>query len=94
MWTYVTDDADRAEAVLSDLLVPMLNRPVEELREKLPIGPPEACAEKLAAYASSGAQRIFLWPVADEVDQLRLFRERVAPLVDAAAPAVRTCELA
>jgi probable F420-dependent oxidoreductase len=81
MWTYVTDDAGRAEAMLNDVLVPMLNRPAEELRSKLPIGSPEKCAERLSAYARAGAQRIFLWPLADELQQLELFRERVAPLV-------------
>ncbi len=40
------------------------------------------CAERLLAYARAGAQRIFLWPLADERAQLELFRERVVPLLD------------
>jgi alkanesulfonate monooxygenase SsuD/methylene tetrahydromethanopterin reductase-like flavin-dependent oxidoreductase (luciferase family) len=82
MWCYVTDDHSRAEAMLSDVLVPMLNRPIDELRSKLPIGTPEQCAERLAPYARAGAQRIFLWPLADERRQLELFRERVVPLIE------------
>ena len=35
------------------------------------------------AYARAGAQRVFLWPLADERTQLELFRERVVPLLDA-----------
>lgn len=85
MWCYVTDDRARAEAMLSEVLAPMLNRPVEELRAKLPIGGPEDCAEKLSAYAAAGAQRVFLWPLADEREQLERFRERVWPLVSVAA---------
>jgi probable F420-dependent oxidoreductase len=82
MWCYVTEDHRRADAVLSKLLAPMLNRPAEQLRPLLPIGGADECAERLAAYARAGAQRMFLWPVADERAQLDAFRERVIPLVD------------
>ena len=64
MWCYVTEDRARAEAVLADVLAPMLNRPPEQLRAILPIGPAEECAQKLLAYARAGAQRVFLWPLA------------------------------
>lgn len=84
MWTYVTDDKARAEQILGNVLAPMLNRPAEDLRAILPIGPPEECAEKLSAYAKAGAQRVFLWPLADERQQLEVFRERVVPLLDPA----------
>jgi alkanesulfonate monooxygenase SsuD/methylene tetrahydromethanopterin reductase-like flavin-dependent oxidoreductase (luciferase family) len=81
-WLYITDDSHSAERMLADVLAPMLNRPIEELRSLwLPIGPPEVCAERLTAFAEAGAQRLFLWPLRDEVTQLELFRERVAPLV-------------
>ena len=72
MWCYVTEDRARADAVLADVLAPMLNRPVDELRAILPIGSAEECAEKLLAYARAGAQRVFLWPLADERAQLFL----------------------
>jgi alkanesulfonate monooxygenase SsuD/methylene tetrahydromethanopterin reductase-like flavin-dependent oxidoreductase (luciferase family) len=64
------------------VLAPMLNRPVEQLRPILPIGAAEECAEKLLAYARAGAQRVFLWPLADERTQLEVFGERVVPLLD------------
>lgn len=79
MWTYVTEDAVEADRVLREVLAPMLNRPVEELRAKLPVGTPEECVAKLAAYARAGAQQVFLWPVQDEVEQLRRFRTEVWP---------------
>jgi alkanesulfonate monooxygenase SsuD/methylene tetrahydromethanopterin reductase-like flavin-dependent oxidoreductase (luciferase family) len=83
-WLHVTDDRARAERILGDVLSPMLRRPVEELRALgLPIGPPEVCAERLAAYARAGVGRVLLWPIHDEVRQLELFQERVAPLVPA-----------
>jgi len=82
MWCYVTEDRARADAVFADVLAPMLNRPVEQLRAILPIGSAEECAEKLLAYARAGAQRVFLWPLRDELAQLEVFRERVVPLLD------------
>jgi len=83
MWCYVTEDRARADAVLADVLAPMLNRPAEQLRSILPIGSAQECAERLLAFARAGAQRIFLWPLADERTQLEVFRERVVPLLDA-----------
>jgi alkanesulfonate monooxygenase SsuD/methylene tetrahydromethanopterin reductase-like flavin-dependent oxidoreductase (luciferase family) len=82
MFMYITDDNARADRVLSETLAPMLNRPLEQLRERLLIGAPELCAEKLAAYKAAGVQRLFIWPVRDELDQLTVFQKKVAPLVD------------
>ena len=83
MFFHVTEDAAEADYICLDVLAPTLNRPGEELRSRLLVGTPDECAEKLAAYRSAGAQRIMLWPVKDEVRQLELLRERVAPLVTA-----------
>lgn len=81
-WLYVTDDNREAERTLSDVLAPMLHRPVEALRSApLLIGPAEVCAERLAAFVDAGARRIFVWPLGDEVTQLELFRERVTCLL-------------
>jgi alkanesulfonate monooxygenase SsuD/methylene tetrahydromethanopterin reductase-like flavin-dependent oxidoreductase (luciferase family) len=79
---YITEDNSHAHRVLSETLAPMLNRPVEQLRERLLVGAPEACAEKLAAYKAAGVQRVFIWPVRDDLDQLTLFQKKVAPLID------------
>ena len=81
-WLYVTEDIRSAERMLADVLAPLLRRPVEELRSlSLPIGPAEVCAERIAAFADAGAQRLFVWPLRDEVRQLELFRERVVPML-------------
>ena len=79
-WTYVTEDPADAERMLTDTLAPMLDRPVESLRH-LPIGSAEVCAERLSAFAAAGVERLMLWPLADEVRQLELVRERVIPRV-------------
>jgi alkanesulfonate monooxygenase SsuD/methylene tetrahydromethanopterin reductase-like flavin-dependent oxidoreductase (luciferase family) len=83
MWCYVTEDRACADSMVADILAPMLNRAAESLRALLPIGPAEECAATLRAYEHAGAQRIFLWPLADERAQLEVFRDRVVPLLDA-----------
>ncbi len=81
MFMYITGNHGETDRVLSEVLVKLLDRPVEQLRERLLVGPPEVCAEKLAAYQAAGVQRVFVWPVMDELDQLSAFLEKVAPLV-------------
>jgi alkanesulfonate monooxygenase SsuD/methylene tetrahydromethanopterin reductase-like flavin-dependent oxidoreductase (luciferase family) len=86
-WLYITENTSRAERVLTDVLAPMLKRPVEALRAlALPIGPAQLCAERLSRFAGAGAQRIFLWPLGDELAQLQLFHEHVAPFVSVERP--------
>jgi alkanesulfonate monooxygenase SsuD/methylene tetrahydromethanopterin reductase-like flavin-dependent oxidoreductase (luciferase family) len=81
MWCYITDDRAEAERILRERVIPTIHRPEEVLRERLPIGPPELFAEKLSAFARAGVQRVFIWPVADELHQLELFWNRVQPLI-------------
>jgi alkanesulfonate monooxygenase SsuD/methylene tetrahydromethanopterin reductase-like flavin-dependent oxidoreductase (luciferase family) len=81
MWFYITDDPTEANNVMRQRVVPTIHRPEEVLRERLPVGPAELFAEKLSAFARSGVQRVFLWPVADEVHQLELFCETVRPAI-------------
>jgi hypothetical protein len=38
-------------------------------------------SERLAAFADAGVQRGFVWPLGDELRQLKLLRERIVPLV-------------
>lgn len=81
MWLYMTEKESERERVLIEVLAPALNRLVTQLRERLPIGSPKDCAEKLAAYQRVGAQRIYLWPINDEVQQIEIFREQVIPQI-------------
>jgi alkanesulfonate monooxygenase SsuD/methylene tetrahydromethanopterin reductase-like flavin-dependent oxidoreductase (luciferase family) len=83
MWLHVTERRATADHLLGDVLAPMLNRPIDALRKlSLPIGGAKLCAERLAAFADAGVQRVFVWPLGDELAQLELFQERVVPLVD------------
>jgi alkanesulfonate monooxygenase SsuD/methylene tetrahydromethanopterin reductase-like flavin-dependent oxidoreductase (luciferase family) len=78
MFFHVTEDRATAERIVSEVLSRTLNRPEEVLSQRLLVGPAEECAEKIAAYQAAGVQRIYLWPVQDEVRQLTIFREHVA----------------
>jgi probable F420-dependent oxidoreductase len=81
-WFRITDSRSETERVYRDLLAPMLNRPPDELEALcLPIGPADVCAERLSAFAAAGVERIFLWPLRDELTQLGRFKEQVAPLL-------------
>jgi len=82
MWLYVTEDEAETERMLNEVLAPAINRPVAELRSRLPIGSAQKCAEKLAAYHSVGVQRIYLWPLANELEQIKIFMDQVVPLID------------
>jgi alkanesulfonate monooxygenase SsuD/methylene tetrahydromethanopterin reductase-like flavin-dependent oxidoreductase (luciferase family) len=85
MWFYVTEVPRTAARVVDELLAPLLDRSPEAVRALgLPIGSAEQCAERINAYAQAGAQRIFIWPLADELRQLELFRENVVPRISAA----------
>ena len=78
----MTDRRRNADQVYDNVLAPVLNRPGDDLRARgLPIGSAEQCAERISAYARAGAQRIFLWPLGDEVEQLAAFRTQVMPLL-------------
>ncbi len=79
MFYYLTEDRRKAEELLVEVLSPTLGRPVESLRERLPIGTPTECVEKLRKLQAAGVQRIFLWPLEDEASQLARFHEQVLP---------------
>ena len=82
MWLYITEKENDSERMLNEVLAPALNRPAAELRERLPLGSAENCAEKLAAYQKVGVQRVYLWPLTDELEQIKIFMRQVVPLMD------------
>ena len=71
-WMHV---GDNGEAVLS-LMAAAMNRPIDDLRESLPIGTPSQVAEIVGRYREAGLQRMFVWPTGgDPVTQLQLFAD-------------------
>jgi alkanesulfonate monooxygenase SsuD/methylene tetrahydromethanopterin reductase-like flavin-dependent oxidoreductase (luciferase family) len=83
MWTWITEDARNADRVLREVLAPMLKRDPDALRDQLCIGPAEQCAELLSRYAQAGCERVYLWPLGDERQQIELTAKAVLPAVNA-----------
>jgi alkanesulfonate monooxygenase SsuD/methylene tetrahydromethanopterin reductase-like flavin-dependent oxidoreductase (luciferase family) len=82
MWTWITEDARDADRALRDVLAPLLGRDPDLLRDQLCIGPAEKCAELLSRYAQAGCERVHLWPLGDEPQQIELAATAVLPAVE------------
>ena len=83
MWTWITEDARDEDRVLREVLAPMLKRDPDALRDQLCIGPAAKCAELLSRYAHAGCERVYLWPLGDEPQQIELAATAVLPAVTA-----------
>ncbi len=77
-WLYVTDDEAEARAV-NERLSQMVRRPLDEVQGRLPVGSPAACVDLLGRYQAAGLQRVLLWPVRDEVQQLERVAAEIIP---------------
>jgi alkanesulfonate monooxygenase SsuD/methylene tetrahydromethanopterin reductase-like flavin-dependent oxidoreductase (luciferase family) len=82
MWTWITADAGETERIQRELLAPLLKRDPDVLRDQLRIGPPEKCAELLSRYARAGCERVHLWPLAAEPQQIEVAATAVLPAVE------------
>jgi alkanesulfonate monooxygenase SsuD/methylene tetrahydromethanopterin reductase-like flavin-dependent oxidoreductase (luciferase family) len=76
MYTYITDDPTDASSVLGTLISP--RQAPADLRDRSLIGSAQECIEKLRRLQAAGVDQVLIWPVRDEVRQLRLFAEEVA----------------
>ncbi len=81
MWCYITEDKKRADEVLTNVLIPMIKRPESEIRGRILVGNYEECGALLRAYQAAGVQRVLIWPLADELDQLKVLWDQVVPLL-------------
>ncbi len=81
MWCYITEDKKRADEVLTNVLIPMIKRPKSEIRGLVLVGNYEECGALLRAYQAAGVQRVLIWPLADELDQLKVLWDHVVPLL-------------
>ena len=82
MWTWVTADARDSDRVLREVLAPLLKRDPDVLRDQVCIGPAEKCAELLSRYARAGCERVHLWPLGDEPQQIELAATAVLPAIE------------
>ena len=83
MWTWITEDARDADRVLREVLAPILRGDPDALSDQVCIGPAEHCVELLSRYARAGCERVYLWPLGDEPQQIELAARTVLPAVRA-----------
>jgi len=79
-WSFVTEDDVEAQAML-ERLAQMVRRPIEDLADRLPIGSPAMCRDLFGDYREAGLQRVLVWPMANEVEQLERMADVVMPLI-------------
>jgi alkanesulfonate monooxygenase SsuD/methylene tetrahydromethanopterin reductase-like flavin-dependent oxidoreductase (luciferase family) len=49
------------------------------VRERVLVGSAHQCVDKLAKLQAVGVRKVFLWPVADNAEQLAKFHDEVLP---------------
>jgi len=79
MYMHLTDDPAEAESVLGMLVSP--RQAPADLRDRSLVGTPADCVRKVQMLQAAGVQQVFVWPVGDEVKQLRRFADEVFPHV-------------
>jgi alkanesulfonate monooxygenase SsuD/methylene tetrahydromethanopterin reductase-like flavin-dependent oxidoreductase (luciferase family) len=76
MYLYISEDPAELSSV-RDLVRSPAATPAE-VRDRLLIGTPDECIGRLRRLEAVGISDVFVWPLRDEVAQLRLFVEEVA----------------
>jgi alkanesulfonate monooxygenase SsuD/methylene tetrahydromethanopterin reductase-like flavin-dependent oxidoreductase (luciferase family) len=77
MYLHLTDDPEETNSVLGMLVSP--HQAPSDLRDRSLVGTAGDCIEKLQMLQAAGAQEVFVWPIGDEVNQLRRFADEVFP---------------
>lgn len=89
-WLFITEDDAEARAV-NERLSRMLRRPLDEIEGRLPVGSAAACLDLFGRYRDAGLERVLVWPMQDDVEQLQRVAEQImAPLADAPLPEAGT----
>jgi alkanesulfonate monooxygenase SsuD/methylene tetrahydromethanopterin reductase-like flavin-dependent oxidoreductase (luciferase family) len=80
-YLFMTEDPMAMQSAL-ELVVSPTSAP-SELRDRLLIGTPEECVSRVRQLEAAGIGEVFVWPLRDELLQLRLFAQEVIPRVNA-----------
>jgi hypothetical protein len=81
MWTWVAKNRAEGDRILSEILVPLLNRD-RDVRCKAPSVAVEYGWKVLSRDADAGCQRVYLWPLGDELRQIELMANEVTPRIE------------
>ena len=79
-YLFMTEDPTALRSAL-ELVVSPTAAP-SELRDRLLIGTPEECVSRVRRLEAAGIGEVFVWPLRDEVLQLRLFAQEVIPRIN------------
>jgi alkanesulfonate monooxygenase SsuD/methylene tetrahydromethanopterin reductase-like flavin-dependent oxidoreductase (luciferase family) len=77
MYLHLTDDPAETTSVLQMLVSP--RQAPSDLRDRSLVGPLDDCIQKLRRLQTAGVQEVFVWPIRNEVRQLRRFADEVFP---------------
>jgi alkanesulfonate monooxygenase SsuD/methylene tetrahydromethanopterin reductase-like flavin-dependent oxidoreductase (luciferase family) len=80
-YLYLSDDPESIDSALQ-LVVSPTGAP-SDLRDRLLIGTPDECVDRVRHLEAAGIGEVLVWPLRDESRQLRLFAEEVIPRVKA-----------
>lgn len=76
MYLYISDDRAELRSVRDLVRSPASTS--AELGDRLLIGTADECADRLRRLEAVGVSEVFVWPLRDEIAQLRLFVKEVA----------------
>jgi alkanesulfonate monooxygenase SsuD/methylene tetrahydromethanopterin reductase-like flavin-dependent oxidoreductase (luciferase family) len=79
-WLRVTDDHAEVRAVVERMSA-MLRRSTDEIADRLPIGSVERIVDLFGRYEAAGLQRLLLWPIGNEVEQIERVAADVLPQI-------------
>lgn len=77
MFGYISDDKEKINRILKDVLSPALAMSPEELKQSLLFGLLDECLQKIRSFTEAGAKRIHFWPLDDYFEQIKLFRNGI-----------------
>jgi alkanesulfonate monooxygenase SsuD/methylene tetrahydromethanopterin reductase-like flavin-dependent oxidoreductase (luciferase family) len=80
-YLFLSEDPIAVQSAL-EIVVSPAGAP-SDFRDRLLIGTPQECVDRVRRLEAAGIEEVLVWPVRDELLQLRLFAEEVIPRMNA-----------
>jgi hypothetical protein len=78
MFGYIDNDKEKVQAMVKNILSPMLERSPEDLEKLLLFGSVDHCINKINILRDVGVKRIHFWPICDFIEQIEIFSKEIA----------------
>jgi hypothetical protein len=79
MFGYIDEDEEKVNKMVNDIMALSLGGPAKDLKEHLLLfGSADKCLHKARSLVELGVQRIYFWPVGDYLQQIDIFRRKIA----------------